>query len=94
MPDLLTRSFTKGNALLYRSGHGAGQLGLVVPQGIIAARHRLVAERFQIAQFAQLADHSLADLRDDGGNVGIAAGIDLDKLRLEVLGRVIEVDPL
>jgi hypothetical protein len=56
--------------------------------------HRGIKTRLQISQLAQLTDHPLADLRDDGGNVGITGSRELDKLWLEALSRAIEIDPL
>jgi hypothetical protein len=82
-PDFLSGAFPKGNALLDRGRQRAGQLGLLVHQGVIAGGHRSIDGRLQIPQLAQLADHPLTDLVHDVGNVGIARGIELDKLRLE-----------
>ena len=36
---LLARALPKGNLLLHRGRHGAGELGFVVAQGIIADRN-------------------------------------------------------
>ncbi|MDH3602695.1 MAG: hypothetical protein OEU26_24040 [Candidatus Tectomicrobia bacterium] len=80
--------------MLHRSGHGAGEFGLFVHQRIIAGGHRGIDAGLQVAQLAQCANHPLADLVDDLGNVSIAGGIDLDKLRLETLSGTIAVDPL
>jgi hypothetical protein len=70
-PDLLSSPLAKGDALLYRGGHGSGQLGGVIAQGIIVGGHSRVEASLQVSQLAELAHDPMADLRDDCGNVGI-----------------------
>src|SRR2546428_13726946 len=46
-PDFLASPLPKGDALLYRGGHSAGELGCVIDQWVIACRHCGVEARFQ-----------------------------------------------
>jgi hypothetical protein len=50
--DLLSSPFPKGNALLHRSDHRAGEFGFVIAQGVIACRHHGVETRFEVPQMA------------------------------------------
>ena len=54
-PDLLSSPLAKGEALLHRGGHGAGQLGGVIAQGIIVGGHSRVEASLQVSQLAELA---------------------------------------
>ena len=93
-PDLLSSPLAKGEALLHRGGHGAGELGSVVTQGVIACRHSGIEARFQVPQLAELADDPMADLRDDRGNIGIGGRLACDKTWREARLSAIEVDAL
>src|SRR5215510_16474964 len=93
-PDLLSSPLAKGEALRHRGGHGSGQLGSVVTQGVIACRHSGIEARFQVPQLAELAHDPMADLRDDRGNIGIGGRLACDKAWHEVRLSAIEVDAL
>ena len=82
----------KGDALLYRGGHGVGEFGSVIDQRIIAGGHRRVEARLQVSQPPQRADDSMADLLDHRSNVGIGGGLTLDKTRPQSLGSAVHID--
>jgi len=90
---VLSSSFSKGDALLDRSRHGAGELRGGVAQWIIPGGYSGVYARFQIAQPAQRADDPPADLLEHGGNVGVGRGLALEKAWRAPLVGAIEIDP-
>src|SRR5262245_23108114 len=63
-PHPLASSLAKGDALLYRGSHGAGEFGSVIDQRIIAGGYRRVEARLQVSQPPQRAADSMADLLD------------------------------
>src|SRR4029453_18912231 len=93
-PDLLSSPLAKGDALLHRGGHGSGQLGGVVAQGIIVGGHSSVEASLQVSQLAELAHDPMADLRDDRGHIGIGGRLACDKTWREARLSAIEVDAL
>src|SRR2546428_3904861 len=78
-PDLLTGPLPKGDALLHRSGHSAGEFRRVVAQGIISRDHGGIDACVQVSQMAELADDAMADLLDHVGDVGVGRGLDCEK---------------
>ena len=93
-PDLLSSPLAKGDALLHRGGHGSGQLGGVIAQGIIVGGHSRVEASLQGSQLVELAHDPMADLRDDRGNIGIGRRLACDKAWREARLSAIEVDAL
>jgi hypothetical protein len=93
-PDLLASPLPKGDTLLHRSGHRAGELRRIVAQGIISRGHGGIDACLQVSQVAQCTDDPPTDLLDHGGDVSGGRWLDLDKSRLETLGSVIEIDVL
>jgi hypothetical protein len=93
-PDLLASSLAKGDALLHRGRHGAGQLGGGIDQRIIAGRHRGIAARFQVSQVAQCTDDAPTDVLDHGHNIDISGRLDLDEARFEAGLGAIQIDSL
>jgi hypothetical protein len=55
-PHPLTSALAKGNALLYRSRHRAGQFGVLVIGGVVTRGHHVLNARFEITPLAQVAD--------------------------------------
>ena len=53
---VLSSPLAKGDALLHRGRHGAGELGSVIDQRIIAGSHRRVEARLQVSQPPQYTD--------------------------------------
>src|SRR5262249_673134 len=93
-PDLLSSPLAEGDTLLHRGGHGSGQLGGVIAQGIRVGGHRRIETRLQVSQLAELAHNPMADLRDNRGDIGIGGRLDCDKAWLEARLSAIEVDAL
>src|SRR4030095_6237747 len=82
----------KGDALLDGGRHGAGQLGGVIAQRIIACRHCGIDARFQVSQVAQFTDDAPTDVLDHGGDVRVGWGLALHKTWLEILVTAIQID--
>src|SRR5215831_13954505 len=92
--DVLPGPVPKGDALLYRGCHGVGEFRGGLAQGIIPGGHGGLDARFQIAQLAELANDSVADLPDHGGNVRVGRGLALEKAWRATLVRAIQIDSL
>jgi hypothetical protein len=84
----------KGDALLNRGCHGAGELRFVVEQRIMPGGHGDIHARFQISQPAERTDDPPTDLLDHVCHVGIAGWLTLDKAGFESLVRTIEKNAL
>ena len=91
-PDLLSSPLAKGEALLHRGGHGSGQLGGVIAQGIIPAGHGGLYAHLQIPQPAERADHTPTDLLYHRCHIGIAGWLDREKAGFALLVGAIEID--
>jgi len=91
---VLSSSFSKSDALLDRSRHGAGELRSGVAQWIIPGGHRGLHARLQISEPTQLTDDAVTELLEDRGNVRIAGRFDCDKAGLAARCGAIEVDAL
>src|SRR5439155_7181319 len=92
--DRLASPLSRGDALLDRRRHGAGELGFSLSQRVIACRHHGVELRFrfEVPQMAECADDPMTDLLDDGGDVHIGRWLTLDKPGLAACFRAIEID--
>jgi len=93
-PDPLAGPLPPRDALLHRGGHGPGELGGVISQGIIPRGHGSVATRFEVAQLAELTDDTMADFLKHVCHVGIAGQLALEKAGLAAVVGAIEIDPL
>ncbi len=91
-PDLLASPLAKGEALLHRGGHSAGEFGAVVTQGIMPRGHHVIRASVQIPNLPQRPDDAPTDLLDHGGDVGIAGRLACDKARPQSLGRAVHID--
>src|SRR5262249_7383976 len=87
-------AFSKGDALLHGSRHGAGELWFVVAQRIIPGGYRSLNARLQISEPTQHTDDSVTELLEDRGNVRIAGRFGFDKAGLAARFGAIEVDAL
>jgi len=93
-PNLLASSLAKGDALLHRGRHGAGQLGGVIDQRIISRGHGDVEARFQVPELPQFANDAPADLLDHVGDVSVSRWLARKKTRCAPLVGTIQIDPL
>ncbi len=88
--DLLPGAFPKGDALLDRGCHGAGELRFVIKQRVIPGGHWDLHAGFQVPQPTQLADDPPTDLLDHVCHSGIAGRLAFEKARCETLVGAIE----
>jgi hypothetical protein len=90
----LSGSFPTRDTVLDRRGHGAGERGLVVAQGVISGGHRRLQARLQIPQPTQHADDAPADLLDHCSDVRVRRWLALEKAGWATLVGAIKKHPL
>src|SRR5437899_8927725 len=77
--DRLASPLSRGDALLDRRRHGAGECRCGVAQGSIPGGHGGLHARLQVSQVAQLTNDPPTDLLEHGGDVGVGRGLAREK---------------